>query len=433
MTGRQAELATHGKTVPLRISAVRYCGMAAVRNARVGIDDRWTKRVKGPDDRMVTVDSPLKGKVTRWRVRWVVDGREHSKVFDRKTDAQAHVDGLTAEVVKGTYVSPRKSAVLFETVADEWLEGKGSRKAKTVAGYKSLLDTLILPRWGDFKLSDITHGEVQRWINGLSVDGSTRTLGKGLSPSRVIQVHQCMSAVLKYAMRTERLARNVADGIELPRKGESERRYLTHKQLQALAADTGRFETMTLVLGYCGLRFGEATALRGRDVKDKTITVRSSVTNVTGQGLVEDTTKTGRARWVPVPGLVWDRLKNELPDDPDALVFAGKDGGYLATGEYRWTFDPAATKVGVPGLVPHELRHTCASLAIASGANVLAVQRLLGHLTASMTLDRYGHLFSDDLERVAKRLDTAAKAARKSTAVPLRYLKDVGSASSPQN
>ncbi len=65
----------------------------------------------------------------------------------------------------------------------------------------------------------------------------------------------------------------------------------------------------------------------------------------------------------------------------------------------------------MPGLVPHELRHTCASLAIAAGANVLAVQRLLGNETASMTLDLYGHLFSDDLTNVAKSLDKAAKAA----------------------
>lgn len=56
-----------------------------------------------------------------------------------------------------------------------------------------------------------------------------------------------------------------------------------------------------------------------------------------------------------------------------------------------------------PEVVLAELRHTCASLAIAAGANVLAVQCLLGHETASMTLNRYGHLFSDDLTNVARR------------------------------
>jgi integrase len=74
------------------------------------------------------------------------------------------------------------------------------------------------------------------------------------------------------------------------------------------------------------------------------------------------------------------------PADPDALVFPGKNGGFLTNGEYRRVFDPAATEIGVDGLIPHELRHSCASLAIASGANVLAVQRLLGHATASIPL-----------------------------------------------
>lgn len=62
-------------------------------------------------------------------------------------------------------------------------------------------------------------------------------------------------------------------------------------------------------------------------------------------------------------------------------------------GEVRWVFDPAATAIGLTGLTPHELRHTCASLAIRAGANIKVLQTLLGHKTATLTLDRYGHLF----------------------------------------
>lgn len=68
-----------------------------------------------------------------------------------------------------------------------------------------------------------------------------------------------------------------------------------------LAKATDRFETLTLVLGYCGLRFGEAVALRRRHVGDRVLTVRSSATAVTGKGIVESTTKTKRDRHVPVP------------------------------------------------------------------------------------------------------------------------------------
>jgi integrase len=174
-------------------------------------------------------------------------------------------------------------------------------------------------------------------------------------------------------------------------------------------------------MGYCGLRFGEAVALRAKDVQGGKITVRASVTKVTKRGYVEDTTKTHRTRWVPVPAFFWESLESyawrarrdpssnlEVEADPEQLVFPGRSGGYLTNFEYRKQSDLAAKDIGVPDLVPHELRHTCASLAIAAGANVLAVQRLLGHDTATMTLDTYGHLFSDDLTKVAESLNKAA-------------------------
>lgn len=130
-------------------------------------------------------------------VRWVDETRhEHTKVFRLKEAAQSHLNRVTADVVKGVYVSPRSSAVIFGKVAVEWLDGKAAKKPKTVAGYKSLLDNLILPRWGATKLRDITYAELQRWISDLSVNGSVRKDGKGLSASRVIQSHQCVSAVL---------------------------------------------------------------------------------------------------------------------------------------------------------------------------------------------------------------------------------------------
>ena len=69
-------------------------------------------------------------------------------------------------------------------------------------------------------------------------------------------------------------------------------------------------------------------------------------------------------------------------------------------------FDPARDAAGLGDLTPHDLRHTAASLAIASGANVKAVQRMLGHASAAMTLDVYAGLFGDDLDAVAEALDS---------------------------
>jgi hypothetical protein len=94
-----------------------------------------------------------------------------------------------------------------------------------------------------------------------------------------------------------------------------------------------------------------------------------------------------------------------------ALVFeSARGGGYLTLGQARYTFTKAVAAVGgIDGVRLHDLWHTCASLAISAGANVKVVQKLLGHKTAVLTLDRYGHLFPDDLEAVATAFDAAAQ------------------------
>lgn len=98
--------------------------------------------------------------------------------------------------------------------------------------------------------------------------------------------------------------------------------------------------------------------------------------------------------------------------EPDDLVFASPQGAVLrVANSRRGYFDRAAKEVGVPGLVPHELRHTAASLAISAGASVKSELRMLGHASATLTLDRYGHLFPDELDAVAVRLNEAVRRA----------------------
>ena len=377
------------------------------RSRRAGVEDRWTKANGEP--------SANHGSGKRWRARYVDDqGREHAKVFGRKTDAQKWLDTVVSDQVTGMWTDPKLSGQTFEALAQRWIATKATRAPKTVAGYRSLLDTVVLPRWGDVALRDVTFEGLQQWVSALSVDGSTRFEGKGLSASRVIQAHQVVSQILRYAVKAKHLPANPAEGIELPRKHDVEQRYLTHEQLHRLAIASGRLRTLVLVLGYCGLRFGEAAALRVGDVNlsARRIRVSRSVTNVTGMGLVEGPTKNHSARTVPVPKFLAPLIATEIEGRADdELVFGSRRGGYLTVGEVRWVFDPAAETVGVEGLTPHELRHTCASLAIAAGCNVKVLQTLLGHKTATLTLDRYGHLFPDDLGRIADAFDAAAETA----------------------
>ena len=387
--------------------------MMSKRQQRSGVEDRWNRTVRSADGTTHTVPSAMNGKGSRWRARYVDEnGAEHAKAFPTKIAAQRWLNQQVSDQVTGTWTDPKLSGQTFGVMAERWFLTKATRAPKTVAGYRSLLDTLVLPRWDDVPLREVTFEELQQWVSGLSVNGSVKNEGRGLSASRVIQAHQVVSQVLRYAVRAKHLPANPSDGIELPRKPETDQRYLSHPQLHELAVAAGRFRTLVLVLGYTGLRFGEAAALRVGDVDlvARRIRVRRSVTYVDKRGLVEGPTKNHSARTVPVPRFPAPLLQTEVGErDAAALLFPSRRGGFLSVGEVRWVFDPAATAIGVEGLTPHELRHTCASLAIAAGANIKVLQTLLGHKTATLTLDRYGHLFPDDLGRIADAFDAAAE------------------------
>jgi integrase len=273
-------------------------------------------------------------------------------------------------------------------------------------GYRSLLDTHVLPKWGGTAVGNITWKAIQRWIAELKNTDTGNRDGK-LSASRIVQAYHVFRAVLGHAVKSKMLAMNPAADIDLPRKPTPDPRYLTHDQVSELAAECGEHDVMVLLLAYCGLRWGEAIALTRGDVdfERARIAIRAAVTR-TGRRYVLGPTKTHETRSVPVPATVLKLLRDRIEArSADKLVFPGSLG-YMRSHELRRVFDPAATKIGAPGLVPHELRHTCASLAIRSaGASIKAVQALLGHKTATMTLDRYGSLYDSDLDAVALRLD----------------------------
>ena len=138
-----------------------------------------------------------------------------------------------------------------------------------------------------------------------------------------------------------------------------------------------------------------------------------AVTEVRGT-LVWGTPKSHAHRVVPLARFLVDDLAVLVAGKaPGDLVFTTPTGAVLRNLNWRRdVFDPAVTSVGLDGLTPHELRHTAASLAIQSGASVKSVQQMLGHASATTTLDVYGHWFGDDLDRLADRLDMAAADAR---------------------
>jgi integrase len=164
---------------------------------------------------------------------------------------------------------------------------------------------------------------------------------------------------------------------------------------------------LVLVLVLTSLRWGEAAALRVRNVDTlrRRIAVAESMTEVHGMP------RTHQRRTVPVPAFLVDDLAAACTGkSPDELVFPTQRGTVLRVGNFRRDhFDAAAERASLKGLTPHERRHNAASLAIASGASVKDVQGMLGHASAAMTLDVCGHSFGDELDAVADRLDAAAR------------------------
>ncbi len=115
---------------------------------------------------------------------------------------------------------------------------------------------------------------------------------------------------------------------------------------------------------------------------------------------------------MPLPRFLCEQLAAylaERPHGPDVLVFTAPQGGPLPEQKFvAGIFKPAVAQAGLPWRLRfHDLRHTCASLLIAHGASVKAVRVQLGHASATVTLDRYGHLFPDELQRLADRLQDA--------------------------
>lgn len=179
-----------------------------------------------------------------------------------------------------------------------------------------------------------------------------------------------------------------------------------------------RYEAFVYTLAYTGLRWGEAIALRHEHVNQerRRFTVTDNAVFV-GNKVHLGTPKTHRSRTVPYPAFLQPHLDHILSSRPHNALLFGDGENYLPHPSAHTGWWAQAVKrcqkedTEFPYVTPHDLRHTAASLAISAGANVKAVQHMLGHASATMTLDTYADLFPDDLDQVAGRLDDHREAA----------------------
>lgn len=360
---------------------------------------------------MASVQKRIRNGKTSYCVRYRdPTGTQRRKVFSKKGDADRWMVENEASKQHGAWINPADGRVLFRDQAERWFATKASLRASTRWDYRKLLDAQVLPGFGTAPLADITTFAIREWQAGLMMNGlGAKRAGKALA---------LLSQVLSSAVEEGRLVRNVAAGIKKPRVQRAEMHPLAAAQVEALAdAIREPYPLLIRFAAYSGMRPAELTALRvGRvDVLRGIVRVAEGAPEVNGH-LVWGGVKNHEARTIHLPRSIAQDLGRYLagqPHGPDDLVFTAPRGGPL-----RWSkwidrcFKPALRVAGLPETIKlYDLRHSCASLLIRQGASIKAVQAHLGHATASITLDTYGHLYGDELPALAERLEAARTSA----------------------
>lgn len=376
------------------------------------------QRADGTWEARVTMGTnPTSGKP----VRKSIYGKAQKEVRQKMTAILGSMD-------KGTYQPETKTSV--RAWMNEWLETFCANKLKgyTLTSYRGIIDNHINKHLGALPLQSVRGSDIQRMYNKMIADG--------LSPKTVKNVGAVMHKAFSMAVKQGMIAANPCDAAELPAMQQHEIRPLTDEEiplfLQAIQGDEmGNAYALCLL---AGLREAECLGLSWEqvDFARGTITICQQLQKEKTKGgkyMIVPFTKSNKPRTIMPPQLAFDYLKSEqrrqaekklaagqMWDNPHNLVFTNAGGGNLAIFTFYSHFKRIAAAIGRPDARPHDLRHTAATVAIASGADVKSVQDLLGHATASFTLNVYAHSSEKMKEDTAARMqgyyDSIGKAHR---------------------
>src|SRR5271166_783528 len=230
----------------------------------------------------------------RYVVRYRTPQRTQTKKrFATMRDAREFAAVVEGQKRSGAYVKPSAGRIAFGEVAESWFSGKVNLAASTRARYRSALDVHLLPAFGSVPIVDLTPERLRHWVAGAAASSAAATVRKNC-----MVLHQ----VLAQAVTDSRLAVNPAAELELPRLDEIEKRYLTAGQIRGLAAAAGEHGALVLLLGFTGLRFGEAAALTVADIDliHGRVRVHRNVTAVNAV-MIYSAPKSHQARTVPLP------------------------------------------------------------------------------------------------------------------------------------
>jgi integrase len=379
-------------------------------NVRQRASGRWQARYNGPDGRSYTAR----------------DSGGRALTFTTKGAADAYLAGIHADIQRGQWVSPDAPRAgeppTLREYATAWLANR-ELADRTRDHYAQVLRDHVYPTFGAVPLPAITPAAVRVWHAGLAA----RT-----GPTARAHAYSLLRTVLNTAVADDVIPANpcrVRAGGQAKRASRTEPATLA--ELETITEHTPeRYRLMVLLAAWCAMRFGELAALRrcDVDVSAGVVRIRRGVVYLPSTGRVVKDPKSGAGkRTVAVPPhllpVVREHLREHVPAGRDALLFAAKHGGYLAPASaFRWYY-PARAAAGRPDLRFHDLRHTGAVLAAATGATLAELMARLGHSSPSAAM-RYQHAAKDRDAAIAAALSelasvtpiTDAKSARQPAA-----------------
>lgn len=342
----------------------------------------------------------------RYMVRYRKPDRRQAakKGFTTKRDAQLFAATVEVDKSQGNYIDPSAGRATIGELGDAWLARQTHLKPSAYAVIESAWRIHVRPQWATTPIREIRRTTVADW---------TASLSQKRSATIVQRSYGILTGIVKDAEADGLIPVSRIDGIPMPKKVRRQKVYLTHAEVDRLAKAC-KYPTIVYLLAYTGIRWGEMAGLRVRNINfiRKRLSLEVSASLVANR-IVEGTLKSHESRTVPVVDFLLPMLADACDGKGrDELVFS-VDGRHMkhtnASHPDGW-MTVACARAGLPRITPHGLRHTAASLAVQSGAHVKALQRMLGHASAAMTLDRYSDLFDSDLTAVTDALGAARDA-----------------------
>ena len=346
----------------------------------------------------------LSSGAVRYRARVKSHGREvATRVFERRADAVAWEQDQRRRLRLGEWIDPRRGQVPLSVVAADWLGSRGSVKRRTRETDEAAWRNYVQPRFGNWPVASITAAEVSSWVGSL--------VARGLAPSTATRALATLRSILAFAVADARVQHNVAAAARNPTSGRARRegQALTLDEVRALTeACKGRYRDVVPVMALAGLRWGELAGLQVGDriwVPGPGLRLQRAVLASGGGGaLYVDTLKNKRARTVPLVRSCYQswiagaRARRRTPGCSTRRRRAAAGVELEALGRLEGGHDGGRD----PGFRVHDLRHTAASVWLGAGADPKVVQRVLGHASAAMTMDLYGHLVDANLWEAAR-------------------------------